>query len=407
MKISWVAAVVLLTTAPGMGDGVRFAGVNLAGGEFTDSQLPGTYGQHYIYPTTAEVDYFMSKGMNIIRLPFLWERLQRSTNALFDATELSRIQTLVGHTTSKGGYILLDVHNYAHYYRTNAIGSPQLPISTFTNLWGRLGVIFRNHPQVIFGLMNEPRDMPTELWRDAANAAIQIIRQVGATNLIFVPGNGYSIAHDWYSGWYGTPNAIVMLGINDPINNFAFEVHDYYDDQSANRDCAPGVGIDGLTQFTAWCRSYGFRGFYGEFGVSTNTGCLVATSNMLAYVNTNADVWLGWSYWAAGPWWGDYGFSIEPINGVDRPQTGVLQNGIPIPQPRLTTRRVPTRNDTAFSFPTRYGFRYQPQGASSLDPPLWTNYGSAFVGNSQTFSILMRSTSNVHGFFRLQVNRLP
>src|SRR5688572_27313547 len=101
--------------------GVQFTGVNLAGAEFTDNRLPGTHGQHYIYPSTGTVNYFISKGMNIIRLPFRWERLQHTTNAAFNATELGRIQTLVNHTAARGGYVLLDLHNYARYYNTNII----------------------------------------------------------------------------------------------------------------------------------------------------------------------------------------------------------------------------------------------------------------------------------------------
>ena len=34
--------------------------------------------------------------------------------------------------------------------------------------------------------------------------------------------------------------------------------------------------------------------------------------------------WQGVTYWAGGPWWGDYMFSIEPQNGVDKPQMTVL-----------------------------------------------------------------------------------
>ena len=30
------------------------------------------------------------------------------------------------------------------------------------------------------------------------------------------------------------------------------------------------------------------------------------------------------TYWAGGPWWGDYMFSIEPQNGVDKPQMAIL-----------------------------------------------------------------------------------
>ncbi len=37
-------------------------------------------------------------------------------------------------------------------------------------------------------------------------------------------------------------------------------------------------------------------------------------------------VWLGWSYWAGGPWWTrDYMYSVEPLDREDRPQMRVLQ----------------------------------------------------------------------------------
>ena len=75
--------------------------------------------------------------------------------------------------------------------------------------------------------MNEPNEMPTELWRDDANAAISAIRATSATNLILVPGNAWTGAHSWNDNWYGTPNAIVMQTIVDPGNNYVIEVHQY------------------------------------------------------------------------------------------------------------------------------------------------------------------------------------
>ncbi|HIB99683.1 TPA: glycoside hydrolase family 5 protein, partial [Candidatus Poribacteria bacterium] len=45
-------------------------------------------------------------------------------------------------------------------------------------------------------------------------------------------------------------------------------------------------------------------------------------------IDDNTDVWLGWTYWAAGPWWGDYMFSIEPKIGEDRPQMVILEKHI-------------------------------------------------------------------------------
>jgi hypothetical protein len=128
---------------------------------------------------------------------------------------------------------------------------------------------------------------------------------------------------------------------------------------------------------------------------------------MLVYLNQNSDVWLGWAYWAAGPWWGNYRFSIEPSNGVDRPQTDVLQEAIPIPQPQLTLRRVPQLNDVAATYATRYGFKYQPQASFSLESGSWASFGNSITGTAQSFNILMRTSSNAHRFFRLQIDRLP
>src|SRR6185312_4722238 len=51
---------------------------------------------------------------------------------------------------------------------------------------------------------------------------------------------------------------------------------------------------------------------------------LQALDNMLTYIKQHTDVWSGVTYWAGGPWWGPYMFSIEPQNGIDKPQMGIL-----------------------------------------------------------------------------------
>jgi hypothetical protein len=110
---------------------------------------------------------------------------------------------------------------------------------------------------------------------------------------------------------------------------------------------------------------------------------------------------------AAGPWWDNYRFSIQPVNGVDKPQTDVLQNGIPIHKPVLSAQRSPSASDAALRFTTRAGFRYQPQMSATLDPPAWTNYGVSYTGVSQVVNVWMWTSANHHGFFRLNVTPLP
>ena len=193
----------------------EFVGVNLSGAEFGESQLPGSYGSNYIYPTPAEIDYYLDQGMNVFRIPFRWERLQRSLSAAFDGTESARLQNVVAYATGQGAYVILDPHNYARYYGA-LVGQRLGAERRFANFWSRLAAQYKSNPRVIFGLMNEPHGMPTEQWVAAANAAIAAIRAAGAQNLILVPGNGWTGAHSWSDSWYGTPNAVAMLNIVDP-----------------------------------------------------------------------------------------------------------------------------------------------------------------------------------------------
>ena len=169
-----------------------YTGVNLAGAEFGPTPTPGnlgTYGSQYQYPTQAEVDYYIGKGMDTFRLPFRWERLQPTLNTPFDATEFSRLDSFVSYATSKGAYVTLDPHNFARYYpdpanfqsSTQGLVGSAVPNSAFADFWSRLASTYKNNSHVIFNLMNEPNTMPTEQWVSASNAAISAIRSAGAS----------------------------------------------------------------------------------------------------------------------------------------------------------------------------------------------------------------------------------
>ncbi|KFB70065.1 glycoside hydrolase family 5 protein [Candidatus Accumulibacter vicinus] len=307
--------------------GLQWRGVNLSGAEFGEKHLPGTYGRDYIYPSVSSVDYFKAKGMNLVRLPFRWERLQPSLNQPFDIAELARLQSFVSGVTAKGVAVLLDPHNFARY-QGQILGSSGLSYAAYADFWSRLSALFKDNPRVLFGLMNEPHDMPTETWVNAANAAIQGIRATGATNTIMIPGNAWTGAWSWTQNWYGTPNAEAMKKIVDSGNNIVFEVHQYLDSDSSGTSAtcvSTEIGVERLKNFTEWLRINRKRGFLGEFAGANNETCKQAVSNMLTNVEANADVWLGWAWWSAGPWWGDYMFSIEPgSDGIDKPQMSVL-----------------------------------------------------------------------------------
>jgi endoglucanase len=324
-----------------------FGGVNLAGAEFGETQLPGSYGTHYVYPTPEEVDYYADKGMNAIRIPFRWERLQPALGGPLDADELARLRAIVLYATARGVNVVLDPHNYARYYG-EVVGSSEVPDAAFADFWFRIAAEFANDGRVFFGLMNEPHDMPTRQWLDAANAAIAAIRAAAAHNLILVPGNGSSGAHSWADDWYGEPNASAMTGVVDPLDHFVFEVHQYLDGNSSGKSPAivsATIGSQRLAGFTEWLRDHGYRGWLGEFAVARETigaGAQQigdeALADLLDHVADNADVWLGWTWWAGGPWWGEYMFTLEPQQlgqpgETDRPQMAELEPHL-LPEPR-------------------------------------------------------------------------
>jgi len=336
---------------------IKYTGVNIAGAEFGESYLPGIYGTHYIYPTSVEIDYYISKGMNTFRLPFRWERVQQSQFAPLDATELSRMDTFVDYATAQGAYVIIEPHNFQRYYPdpTNFQSSEQglvgteVPDAAFADLWGKLANHYKENSRVIFNLMNEPNTMSTELLVRAENAAIVAIRNTEANNLILVPGNQWSGAWAWNETWYNGANAEHMLDIVDPKANLAFEVHQYMDDDYSgsltgisNND--PMIGVKRLTNFTDWLKTHHLKGFLGEFAVANSKIGNAADEvgdevidNMLSYLKENADVWIGWTWWAAGPWWGEYQFTLEPLNlgqsnqGPDRAAMLILQPHMVLP----------------------------------------------------------------------------
>jgi endoglucanase len=301
----------------------KYYGVNLAGAEFTPSNIPGQYDKDYTYPTSQEVDYYMSKGVNTFRIPFLWERLQPTLKGPLDSTELNRLTTIVNYITQKGAYSIIDPHNYARYHGNLLVND------NFQDFWKRLADVFKNNDKVIFELMNEPNSMPTEQWLSGANSGIAGIRSTGAKNLILVPGNAWTGAHSWQQNWYGTSNSQVMIpeNIKDPLNNYMYDIHQYLDSNysGTNPNCVNFDANKMLEPFTSWAKTHTVKAIVTEIGVGNNPNCLIQLDAMLNYMKQNNDVYQGFIYWAGGPMWGSYEFSIEPQGKSDKPQMAIIQ----------------------------------------------------------------------------------
>lgn len=320
-RVAAALAILGVVSGPAQAADPCFRGVNLSGAEFGKPE--GVAGTDYTYPSDETITYFAKKGFTSVRLPFLWERLQPQLRGELDPGELGRLKESVEKLRAAGLRVVLDPHNYARYH-DGVIGSDSVSSDDFADFWGRLARPFANQPDIAFGLMNEPHDMPAEQWLDAANAALARIRGERADNLVLVPGTAWTGAHSWQGGGYGTPNGVAMLGVVDPVDNFAYEVHQYFDGNfsGTGEDCSrAGDAVAAVEDFTRWLREHGKRGYLGEFGVPKDEACVLALADMVAVVEGNRDLWVGWAYWVAGDWWPESeALNIQPTAEGDRPQ---------------------------------------------------------------------------------------
>lgn len=306
----------------------EFYGVNLPSATFGKKHRPGVYGKDYIYPSGAIAEPFRDLGMNTIRLPFLWERLQHEPFGPLDADELNRLDRSVNELS---GFrtIILDVHNYGRFSGTK-LDDPAKGGAMFADLWTKLARHYSGNRRVAFGIMNEPHGIDAGVWRVISDQAIAAIRRTGARNLVLVPGTRWSGGHSWKSGG-GDSNAAAMSGFRDPAGNFMFEIHQYLDRDSSGThpDCVdPTVGRRRLKAVTNWLRDQRARAILAEFGASSSPVCLKALDDLLDFLDENGDVWAGWTYWAGGARWRNYPFDIQPEGGQPKPQTEILSRHI-------------------------------------------------------------------------------
>lgn len=295
---------------------VKYTGVNEAGAEFGSGKYPGVYNTDYVYPNTKSIQASIDQGMNIFRVGFSWERIQRSLNSNFDSTELERLDEVIEYITSNGAVAILNPHNFARY-NGGVIGSSQVPSSAFSDLWKRFAQHYKSNNNVWFGLVNEPHSMPTEQWFSAARDAVDAVRNQGASNMILVPGNQWTGGWAWSQTFYGNSNADVALQyFSSSDKNIAFEIHQYFDSDfsGTNEQCVKRPCQNNISGFVDWLKKNNLKGFLGEFAGAQNSECKACVKELLDYVDSNSDVVLGWTWWASGPWWGKYMFSLEPVS---------------------------------------------------------------------------------------------
>ena len=312
-------------------------GVNLSGGDATgNGNVPGTLGTDYIYPNDAQLAYYQSKGIKLIRLPVKWKRLQDNLGDPLNETRMQQIDAVINLARPRGIQIILDLHDYNEYSIAGVkhlVGSTAVPKSYLTHLWGMVADRYKNETAIYgYDIMNEPKGSAT-VWADTAQLTINAIRQYDTQHWILVEGVNYSRA--W--GWVKDGNAAALVGTTDPSNKLIFSAHSYWDeggsgqyvDDYAEDNRYPEVGVNHVKPFVEWCNANGFNGLVGEYGIPWNDGYVAewntVLTNFLNYLRANN---ISGTYWAGGRWTGGYNITCEPSSNftVDRPVMAILQD---------------------------------------------------------------------------------
>lgn len=303
----------------------QLTGVNLAGAEFGGPN--GVHGRDYVYPSRTEMQAFQDRGVSLFRVPVRWERLQPELNKALAASEMDRLDDVIEFATGKGISVIIDVHNYGRF-GPDTIGTPDVPEATLRDLWVRLARRYKGNPKVIFGLMNEPVRIGADEWAAIASDVTAGIRATGAKNLVLVPGAYWSGAHSWIKPMRVNPsNAAAFAGFVDPGNNFAFDMHQYFDAYSSGSSpvcVAPEQAAARLAIATNWLRANRQRAMLTEFGAGASPECLAALKTALQHLTNNPE-WIGWTAWASSAWFSSYPLNLYPLKTPLPPQLKVLE----------------------------------------------------------------------------------
>ena len=146
-----------------LSDGTLFSNVN-----------PGTFGTSNtdcIYPSNADLSFLASRGVKTFRMSFRWERLYTTLNGALDATELSRLVSVLNAANSFGMKVIPCPFSFASYwlgtdathhteYKLTTDTAATVNINHFTDFWGKFSMALHGNVGIYaYDLMNEPQGM--------------------------------------------------------------------------------------------------------------------------------------------------------------------------------------------------------------------------------------------------------
>lgn len=222
----------------------------------------------------------------MFRLPVTWQFLINSnnlngtaarnlsagalatSNGQLDAVNTAQYNQLVRDCLATGALCIIDIHNYARF-EGQVIGQGGPTNEQFANLWGQIATKYRNETKVVFGIMNEPHDIPNlSMWADTVQAAVTAIRTAGATmQMILLPGTDFTHAQTYVSN--GSAGNLSRVHNLDGSNaSLIFDVHQYLDSDGSgtHTDCVTDRVNDTFVPLAQFLKANGRKAMLTEIG---------------------------------------------------------------------------------------------------------------------------------------------
>ncbi|KAJ8062223.1 hypothetical protein OCU04_008775 [Sclerotinia nivalis] len=301
------------SAAPSSTGKTKYIGTNIAGFDF-GCTTDGTCITSKVYPPLSSIPnnpdglgqmshFVKSTGHNIFRLPVGWQYLVNNVlGGTLDSSNSATYDSLVQGCLATGASCIIDIHNYARW-NGGIIGQGGPTDAQFASLWSQLANKYKGNTKVIFGLMNEPHDMPNiTTWAASVQAAVTAIRQAGATStMLLLPGSDYTSAGSFISDG----SAAALSKVTNPdgtTTNLIFDVHKYLDSDNSgtNAECVTNNIDNAFAPLATWLRTNGRQAILTETGGGNTASCETYLCQEVAYLNANSDVYLGYVGWSAG-----------------------------------------------------------------------------------------------------------
>jgi len=319
---------------------VQYAGVNIAGYDFGCTidgtcSLTGTSKPYDIVSyanAIGQMNHFIKDDtLNTFRLPVGWQFLVNGQlGGQLNSNNAGQYDRLVQGCLSSGAMLcILDLHNYARW-NGKIVGQGGPTNAQLADVWKQLATKYGKQAKIAFGVMNEPHDVPDiKAWAATVQTVVTAIRNAGATsNLILLPGNNFTSAEAFVSS--GSAEALATVTNPDgSTTNLIMDVHKYLDSDNSgtHTECVKDNVDNAFKPLAEWLRTNKRQAIVTETGGGNTASCQKYMCQQIQFLNQNADVYIGYTGWAAGGFSTTYELNETPTqNGNSWTDTSLVKS---------------------------------------------------------------------------------